>query len=191
VASDQSVGDLLHELVPRVLGTLVRRHGQFDACEDAVQKALLAAARRWPDDGVPERPHAWLLTVATRTLVDFCRRDSARRRRELEAVALESAGVAEAADVDDALALLFLCCHPDLSPSSQLALALRAVGGLTTAEIAAAFLNARQLRTWGARRSVAGREPAGRSSGHGRPSGIIARSWSAGRMRRASPIPRA
>ena len=134
------VGDLLREVAPRVLGTLVRRHGQFDACEDAVQEALLAAAQRWPDVGVPERPHAWLLTVATRTLVDFWRRDSARRRRELEAAALEPAGVADAADVDDTLVVLFLCCHPDLSPSSQLALTLRAVGGLTTAEIAAAFL---------------------------------------------------
>ncbi|MFI7577809.1 RNA polymerase sigma factor [Micromonospora sp. NPDC049497] len=138
--SDQRVGDLLREFAPQVLGTLVRRHGQFDACEDAVQEALLAAAQRWPADGVPGQPHAWLLTVATRTLVDFWRRDSARRRRELAAAALEPAGVSEGADVDDTLVLLFLCCHPDLSPSSQLALTLRAVGGLTTAEIAAAFL---------------------------------------------------
>lgn len=140
MVNDQSAGDLLRELAPRVLGTLVRRHGQFDACEDAVQEALLAAAQRWPADGVPDRPHAWLLTVATRTLVDFWRRDSARRRRELEAAALKPAGMAETADVDDTLVLLFLCCHPVLSPSSQLALTLRAVGGLTTAEIAAAFL---------------------------------------------------
>ncbi|MFI0404334.1 sigma factor [Actinomadura sp. 3N508] len=144
--NDQPVGDLLRELAPRVLGTLVRRHGQFDACEDALQEALLAAAQRWPADGVPDQPHAWLLTVASRRLVDFWRRDTARRRRELESAALAPTGTAATAtatataDVDDTLVLLFLCCHPDLSPSSQLALTLRAVGGLTTAEIAAAFL---------------------------------------------------
>src|SRR5437660_1233102 len=124
----------------------MRRHGQFDACEDAVQEALLAASRQWPTEGVPNRPRSWLLTVASRSLVDEWRSESARRRREETAAALESAGrdlAADppgAADQDDTLGLLFLCCHPALSPASQLALTLRAVGGLTTAEIASAFI---------------------------------------------------
>ena len=147
------VEDLLREFAPQVLGALVRRHGQFDACEDAVQEALLAAALRWPTEGVPDRPRAWLLTVAGRALVDAWRADSARRRREA-ITALDPAdqpGAADDstygdrldpgdADRDDTLGLLFLCCHPALSPPSQLALTLRAVGGLTTAEIAAGFL---------------------------------------------------
>ncbi len=132
------IEDLLRDLAPRVLGTLARRHGQFDACEDAVQEALLAAAQRWPVEGVPEQPRGWLLTVATRALVDHWRADSARRRREA-AVALDPAEQ-RSDDPDDTLTLLFLCCHPALSPPSQLALTLRAVGGLTTAQIAAAFL---------------------------------------------------
>jgi RNA polymerase sigma factor (sigma-70 family) len=130
--------DLLRDLAPRVLGALVRRHGQFDACEDAVQEALLAAARQWPRDGIPDRPRAWLTTVATRTLVDHWRSDNARRRREATA-ALDPTNRPPPAD-EDTLILLFLCCHPALSPPSQLALTLRAVGGLSTAEIAAAFL---------------------------------------------------
>ena len=133
------VEDLLRECAPRVLATLVRRHGQFDACEDAVQEALLAAIRQWPVQGVPHRPHAWLLTVASRTLVDHWRAEGARRRREA-VVALDPTDHTTTADRDDTLALLFLCCHPALSPPSQLALTLRAVGGLTTPEIAAAFL---------------------------------------------------
>jgi RNA polymerase sigma factor (sigma-70 family) len=133
------VEDLLREYSPRVLATLVRRYGQFDVCEDAVQEALLAAARQWPIDGVPRRPHAWLLTVAGRALVDQWRTDSARRRREA-AAALDPTDTATAVDRDDTLTLLFLCCHPALSAPSQLALTLRAVGGLTTAEIAAALL---------------------------------------------------
>ncbi len=144
VTTDDRIGDLLRELAPQVLGTLVRRYGQFDACEDAVQQALLAAARQWPADGVPDRPRSWLLTVAGRALVDGWRADSARRRRET-AAALDPtdhppAGDLHNADTDDTLALLFLCCHPALSPPAQLALTLRAVGGLTTAQIAAAFL---------------------------------------------------
>jgi RNA polymerase sigma factor (sigma-70 family) len=150
----QRIEDLLREFAPQVLGTLVRRHGQFDACEDAVQEALLAAALQWPDEGVPDRPRSWLLTVASRSLVDGWRAGSARRRREAT-VALDPASQAPAADLpaadipavglpdadrDDTLALLFLCCHPALSPPSQLALTLRAVGGLTTAQVAAAFL---------------------------------------------------
>jgi predicted RNA polymerase sigma factor len=132
------VEDLLRECAPQVLAALARRHGRFDACEDAVQEALLAAARQWPVDGVPDRPRAWLLTVAGRALVDTWRADSARRRREALA-ALEPA-FEPAGGHDDTLTLLFLCCHPALSPPSQLALTLRAVGGLSTAQIAAAFL---------------------------------------------------
>jgi predicted RNA polymerase sigma factor len=131
---------LLRELAPQVLGTLVRRHGQFDACEDAVQEALLAAVVQWPADGVPAQPRSWLLTVASRCLVDEWRSESARRRREQRVSALELAGPVPAPDQDDTLVLLFLCGHPALSPASQLALTLRAVGGLTTGEIAAAFL---------------------------------------------------
>jgi len=134
------VEDLLRELAPQVLGTLVRRYGQFDACEDAVQEALLAASQQWGDDGVPESPRAWLVTVASRRLVDEWRSESARRRREESTAALDVRGPGDPADRDDALALLFLCCHPSLSVPSQLALTLRAVGGLTTAEIANAFL---------------------------------------------------
>jgi RNA polymerase sigma factor (sigma-70 family) len=150
VSGEHRIEDLLRELAPQVLGTLVRRYGQFGACEDAVQEALLAAALQWPDEGVPDRPRSWLLTVAGRSLVDQWRAESARRRREVAAAALNPGGRApagspgsaydQAAGQDDTLVLLFLCCHPALSPPSQLALTLRAVGGLTTAEIAAAFL---------------------------------------------------
>jgi predicted RNA polymerase sigma factor len=138
VNETSEVGDLLREHAPRVLAALVRRYGQFDACEDAVQEALLAASRQWPDDGVPQRPTAWLTTVAARALVDGWRSDSARRRREALA-ALDPTGAVESAP-DDTLTLLFLCCHPTLSPPSQLALTLRAVGGLTTVQVAAGFL---------------------------------------------------
>jgi RNA polymerase sigma factor (sigma-70 family) len=130
--------DLLRELAPQVLGALVRRYGQFDACEDAVQEALVAAARQWPKEGRPANPRSWLMAVAGRRLVDEWRSESARRRREETAASLEVRG--EAVDHDDTLSLLFLCCHPSLSAPSQLALTLRAVGGLTTAEIASAFL---------------------------------------------------
>ncbi|MEU9838354.1 sigma-70 family RNA polymerase sigma factor [Actinomadura sp. NPDC048032] len=139
-----AVEDLLRDLAPQVLGTLVRRHGAFDACEDAVQEALLAAAVQWPGEGVPENPRGWLLTVATRRLTDQWRSERARRDREAAVAAEDPAepGPDEyrAADRDDTLTLLFLCCHPALSPSSQVALTLRAVGGLTTAQIARAFL---------------------------------------------------
>ncbi len=137
---DREIEDLLRRLAPRVLGTLVRRHGQFDACEDAVQEALLAASVQWRADGVPAEPAGWLVTVAGRRLTDQWRSDAARRRRELTA----SAEVRHEDDltrhVDDTLRLLFLCCHPKLSGPSQVALTLRAVGGLTTAQIAHAFL---------------------------------------------------
>jgi RNA polymerase sigma factor (sigma-70 family) len=145
VSPEPLIEELLRDLAPQVLGALVRRHGQFDVCEDAVQEALLAAALQWPRDGVPGQPRAWLVTVAGRALVDRWRSDSARRRREEAVAVLELAGDplpadAEPGGLDDTLLLLFLCCHPALSPPSQLALTLRAVGGLTTAEIAAAFL---------------------------------------------------
>ena len=134
------VEGLLRDLVPRALAVLVRRYGQFDACEDAVQEALLAGAVQWPREGVPDNPLSWLVAVASRRLVDEWRSESARRRREVTAVALELPLQAPGPDHDDTLALLFLCCHPALSAPSQLALTLRAVGGLTTAEIASAFL---------------------------------------------------
>ena len=134
------IEDLLRELAPQVLGMLVRRHGQFDACEDAVQEALLAASQRWVEKGVPDNPRSWLMTVASRRLVDEWRSESARRRREEATAVMELPGRELVAEQDDTLTLLFLCCHPALSVPSQLALTLRAVGGLTTAEIARAFL---------------------------------------------------
>ena len=140
MTSRTGIEDLLRELAPQVLGTLVRRHGQFDACEDAVQEALLAAGQQWPGGGVPHDPRAWLVTVASRRLVDEWRSESARRRREEVTAAMEVPPPDELTDRDDTLTLLFLCCHPALSVPSQLALTLRAVGGLTTAEIARAFL---------------------------------------------------
>ncbi|MFI5613089.1 RNA polymerase sigma factor [Amycolatopsis sp. NPDC051903] len=130
--------DLLRTLAPQVLGVLARRSGDFAAAEDAVQEALLAAALHWPGEGVPDNPHGWLVQAAARRLTDRFRSDEARKRREL-AVFAEPAG-AEVPDQDDTLTLLFLCCHPALTPASAIALTLRAVGGLTTAEIAGAFL---------------------------------------------------
>jgi RNA polymerase sigma factor (sigma-70 family) len=132
--------DLLRQLAPQVLGALVRRYGHFDACEDAVQEAMLAAAVQWPDQGVPRNPRAWLITVASRRVTDQLRSDEARRRRETTTAALAARDEAVVPERDDTLTLLFLCCHPALSPASQLALTLRAVGGLTTAQIAKAFL---------------------------------------------------
>ncbi|WP_433434734.1 RNA polymerase sigma factor [Nonomuraea sp. CA-141351] len=139
--------DLLRELAPQVLGAVVRRYGHFATAEDATQEALLAAALQWPEEGVPDNPRAWLITVASRRLTDLLRSEQARRRREdtVAAWRLSDEWLAPAADqpvsgADDTLVLLFMCCHPSLSPSSQIALTLRAVGGLTTAEIARAFL---------------------------------------------------
>jgi RNA polymerase sigma factor (sigma-70 family) len=140
---------LLRELAPQVLGALVRRYGHFDMCEDAVQEALLAAAVQWPDQGVPANPRGWLVTVAARRLTDQWRSDQARQRREATIAAQLPAGEAlepgpgdddHPPDRDDTLTLLVMCCHPALSPASQIALTLRAVGGLTTAQIARAFL---------------------------------------------------
>jgi RNA polymerase sigma factor (sigma-70 family) len=133
------IEDLLRELAPQVLGALVRRYGQFDACEDALQDAMLAASRTWAQHGLPDDPRAWLVTVASRRLVDEFRSESARRRREERTAELEVPDTVPS-ERDDTLVLLFMCCHPALSPPSQLALTLRAVGGLTTAEIAHAFL---------------------------------------------------
>ena len=138
--SDRGLEDLLRELAPQVLGILVRRHGQFGACEDATQEALLQAVAQWPARGVPDNPRGWLLTVATRRLIDEVRSEQARRRRELDQAAEAQLPPDAAPAADDGLALLFLCCHPALSGPSQIALTLRAVGGLSTAQIAAAFL---------------------------------------------------
>jgi RNA polymerase sigma factor (sigma-70 family) len=145
-AGRDEVEDLLRELAPQVLTALVRRYGQFHLCEDASQEALLAAAVQWPSGGLPENPRGWLITVASRRLLDQVRSEQSRRNREeLIAVATPQSELlgppadAEPADSDDSLALLFGCCHPDLSLPSQIALTLRAVGGLSTAQIAAAF----------------------------------------------------
>jgi RNA polymerase sigma factor (sigma-70 family) len=135
----QAVEDLLRELAPQVLGTLVRRYGGFEDCEDAVQEAVLAATVQWPAGGVPDNPRGWLATVASRRLIDQVRSDHARRERE-SAVTTAEVVPEDVPDTDDTLVLLFLCCHPALTASSQTALTLRAVGGLTTAEIARAFL---------------------------------------------------
>jgi RNA polymerase sigma factor (sigma-70 family) len=148
-AATVGIDGLLRQLAPQVLATIARRNSQFDAAEDAVQEALLAAAQQWPETGIPDNPRGWLVTVAQRRLTDQMRADVARQRRESAAAALlpPEAWHVPAPDVDDtapdeddALTLLYLCCHPALSPASQLALTLRGVGGLTTAQIAAAFL---------------------------------------------------
>jgi RNA polymerase sigma factor (sigma-70 family) len=139
--------DLLRQLTPQVLGALVRRFGHFDTAEDAVQEALLAAATQWPTEGVPSNPRGWLITVASRRLTDLLRAEQARRRREETVTGQippgewhQPAADAQASTADDTLILLFLCCHPALSPAAQIALTLRAVGGLSTAEIGRAFL---------------------------------------------------
>ena len=131
---------LLRDLTPQVLGILVRRHKDFDACEDAVQEALVAAASEWPEGGIPANPTGWLVRVASRRLIEHWRNDAARRRREEVAFALDEREVDPGPAADDSLALIYLCCHPSLTPPSQVALTLRAVGGLTTAEIARAYL---------------------------------------------------
>lgn len=135
-----SIEALLRELAPQVLGLLVHRYGGFDTCEDAVQEALLAAAVRWPTEGVPDNPKGWLITVAARRRTELWRNETARRRREDTAAALAPPDPEPIPAVDDTLTLLLLCCHPSLSTASKVALTLRAVGGLTTAEIARALL---------------------------------------------------
>ncbi|HEU4547926.1 MAG TPA: sigma-70 family RNA polymerase sigma factor [Microlunatus sp.] len=148
MSPDQLPEDLWRAYAPQVLAALVRRYGDFDAAEDAVQEALLAAYRQWPTQGVPDRPDAWLTTVASRRLVDQVRSERARSDRERQdllrtpADEIVSTGTAslDRVVVDDSVSLLLLCCHPELSRPSQVALTLRAVGGLTTAQIARAFL---------------------------------------------------
>jgi RNA polymerase sigma factor (sigma-70 family) len=133
------VEDLLRVLAPQVLGTLVRRYGDFDAAEDAVQEALLAATVHWPRDGIPAKPRGWLVQTAARRLIDQRRSERSRRDRESRALLQEPPNPGSS-DEDDTLIVLFMCCHPALNPASAIALTLRAVGGLTTAEIAKAFL---------------------------------------------------
>lgn len=139
---------LLRELAPQVLGAVIRRFRDFSASEDAVQEALIAATLQWPREGLPDNPRAWLIQVASRRITDQVRAEAARRHREQLVVSLVppeeqlalAADEAGASERDDTLDLLFMCCHPALSPSSAIALTLRAVGGLTTFEIAKAFL---------------------------------------------------
>lgn len=132
--------DRLRDLVPKALALLVRRFGDFSACEDAVQEALLAAATQWRVEGVPTNPQGWLVTVASRRRIELYRNEVARRRREERVAVLEVNDHELTTEKDDALTLLFLCCHPSLTVPSQVALTLRAVGGLTSAEIARGFL---------------------------------------------------
>jgi RNA polymerase sigma factor (sigma-70 family) len=141
--------DLLRQLAPQVLAALVRRYGHFDLCEDAVQEALLTASMQWPERGLPESPRGWLITVASRRMTDALRSETSRQRREAtvaastspdELVAPSPGDEGAVSDQDDTLRLLFLCCHPALSAASQISLTLRAVGGLTTSQIARAFL---------------------------------------------------
>ena len=138
--ADRGAEDLLRDLAPQVLGAVVRRYGHFDTAEDAVQEALLAAATQWPGEGVPANPKGWLITVASRRLTDLLRSEQARRQREDTVARWPLQEAPAPTDTDDTLVLLFMCCHPSLSPASQIALTLRAVGGLDTAEIARAFL---------------------------------------------------
>lgn len=129
----------MRTLAPQVVGIVSRRFGDFDSAEDAVQEALVAATRHWPVDGVPVEPRAWLVTAASRRLVDLWRSDAARREREARVIAWEVPAY-DPVDHDDSLTVLLLCCHPSLTPASAIALTLRAVGGLTTDEVARAFL---------------------------------------------------
>jgi len=145
---DATMSHLLRELAPQVVAAVARRHGDFAAAEDAVQEALIAAATQWPVEGMPNNPRGWLYHAATRRLTDHVRSEMARRRREdvaaTEWSAIETVVPAMFGEIgpdeDDTLVLLFMCCHPALTPPSAIALTLRAVGGLTTAEIANAFL---------------------------------------------------
>lgn len=147
VPTPAGIEPLLRELAPQVLGVVLRRYRAFDAAEDAVQEALLAAAMQWPGEGMPDSPRAWLIHIALRRMADLARSEVARRRRE-DAVAADVELEHELTENlepgdgerDDTLILLFMCCHPALTPASAIALTLRAVGGLTTAEIANAFL---------------------------------------------------
>jgi RNA polymerase sigma factor (sigma-70 family) len=151
--TEASTEDLLRRLAPQVLGAVVRRYGHFDLAEDATQEALLAASAQWPQAGLPGNPRAWLITVASRRLTDLLRSEQARRQREdtvarwaLTGQSAAAAGTLTTAGADDTLVLL-LCCHPSLPAASQIALTLRAVGGLSTAEIARALLGSEQTVT--------------------------------------------
>jgi RNA polymerase sigma factor (sigma-70 family) len=135
--TDTRIEDLLRPLAPQVLGALVRHYGHFDTAEDATQEALIAAATQWPDKGIPDTPKAWLIRVASRKLTDLLRSDQARAYREFTFAAQSSTAPPVR---DDSLILLFMCCHPSLNAAAQIALTLRAVGGLSTGEIARAFL---------------------------------------------------
>ena len=187
MSDGRAIEDLLRELAPQVLGALARRYGQFDACEDAVQEALLAAALQWPEEGVPENPRGWLMTVAA----PAADRPVAQRERAAPARgrAVAARAPREARDTprpsDDTLTLLFLCCHPALSPPSQIALTLRAVGGLTTAEIASAFLVPEA--TMAQRISRAKQRDQGRGRAFAMPPDERARRAAAGRAARALP----
>ncbi len=144
-AADERTEHLLREFAPQVLGAVIRRFHDFASAEDAVQEALLAAVMQWPREGLPDNPRGWLIQVASRRMTDHVRSETARRQRET-AAALEldqvapAPGIEDETDQDDTLVLLFMCCHAALTTSSAIALTLRAVGGLTTAEIASAFL---------------------------------------------------
>jgi len=140
VTGRPATADLLRDLAPRALGAVVRRYGHFAGAEDAVQEALLAAATAWPAGGTPDNPLAWLIRVASRKMADQYRRDEARRRREDLAASWSLIPHAPVPAHDDTLILMLMCCHPSLSAGVAIPLTLRAVGGLTTREIAAAFL---------------------------------------------------
>jgi RNA polymerase sigma factor (sigma-70 family) len=139
VATASSVERLLRDITPQVLGALTRRQRDFAACEDAVQEALLDAALQWPLEGVPDNPGGWLYKAALRRFTDQVRSDVARRRREEQEMPVEAFEEEFEPEQDDTLLLLFMCAHPALSPVTAVALTLRAVGGLTTREIGAAF----------------------------------------------------
>src|SRR5215472_11502061 len=142
---DATSEHLLRELAPQVLGAVARRFRDFVSAEDAVQEAMIAAFTQWPEEGIPDNPRGWLIQVASRRMTDQLRSEIARRQRET-IVASELETTETAVDIEsdmdpnDTLILLFMCCHPALTSSSAIALTLRAVGGLTTAEIANAFL---------------------------------------------------
>jgi len=142
---DGPIEHVLRELAPQVLGAVARRFRDFSSAEDAVQEAMIAAFTQWPQEGVPENPRGWLIQVACRRMMDHVRSEIGRRERET-AVTSEAESLAPTLEIeadmdpDDTLILLFMCCHSALTPSSAIALTLRAVGGLTTAEIANAFL---------------------------------------------------
>ena len=134
------VEGLLRELAPRALGVVVRRYGHFNDAEDAVQEALLAASTTWPSKGIPDNPLGWLVRAASRRMTDLYRSDEARRRRQDLAASWSREPPEPGPGRDDTLVLFFMCCHPTLPPAAAVALTLRALGGLTTKEIAAAFL---------------------------------------------------